>query len=98
MNIPFSNILVIYSLHSGARVIQTHLKGITEMGQNDTEFVILKYALTNNCQMLLFYKVDTPVMSSTLDPLYYPAKPDGNILLNVSLHHSLLLIQFSSVQ
>ena len=47
MNIPFSNILVIYSLHSGARVIQTHLKGITEMGQNDTEFVILKYALTN---------------------------------------------------
>ena len=48
--------------------------------------------------MLLFYNVDTPVMSSTLDPLYYPAKPDGNILLNVSLHHSLLLIQFSSVQ
>ena len=37
-------------------------------------------------------------MSSTLDPLYYPAKPDGNILLNISLNHYLLLIQFSSVQ
>ena len=37
-------------------------------------------------------------MSSTLDPLYYPAKPDGNILLNISLNHYLLLIHFSSVQ
>ena len=48
--------------------------------------------------MLLFYNVDMPVMSSTLDPLYYPAKPDGNIFLNISLNHCLLLIQFSSVQ
>lgn len=28
----------------GAKVIQTHLKGITEIEQNDTEFPILKYA------------------------------------------------------
>lgn len=59
------------------------------MGQNDMEFVILKYVLTNSRQMLLFYNVDMPVMSSTLDPLYYPAKSDGNILLNNSLNHSL---------
>lgn len=67
------------------------------MGQNDMELVILKYVLTNSRQMLLFYNVDMPVMSSTLDPLNYPAKSDGNILLNISLNHSLLLIQFSSV-
>lgn len=28
----------------GPKVIQTNLKGITEKEQNDTEFLILKYA------------------------------------------------------
>lgn len=39
--------------------------------------------ITAKCYV--FYNVDMPVMSSTLDPLYYPAKPDGNIFLNISL-------------
>lgn len=42
--------------------------------------------------MWLFYNVDTPIMSSTLDPLYYRAKADTNILLNIFLHRSSLLI------
>lgn len=32
----------------GAKVIQIHLKGTAEMGQSDMEFLILKYAYTNN--------------------------------------------------